>query len=235
MKLSSPLLLALPLLLAAALACARAEVPITPGGEVFTPPPAPPSPTSSLPTATSTATPNYSPTPDLNAPTLTPTPMGQRPFPNGFFDNDLGNWQLSDPALVTWQEGYARLSGGQGMTSTLQVPVGEVVLLRLSVRSEDLADGTCALDVPSLGDGRDFPRDNQWYDIEFDLTANNGLPFKFNPTAGAGCPAVHVDNVYWMVPPATTPPTAESTGEGTPVEGTPAVVETPTETPTVAP
>lgn len=232
MKIPSPLLLALSLLVAAAIACARDEVPITPAGQIFTPPPAPPSPTSFIPTATPTATPNYSPTPDLNAPTMTPTPLGQRQFPNGFFDNDLGGWQLSDAEQVTWQEGYARLSGGHSLTTTSQVPLGEVVFLHLSVRSEDVVEGDekCALEIPTRGQGQDFPRDNQWYDIEFDFTDLNGLPFTFSALAGANCPAVHLDNIYWIVPPPPTP-TAESTSEGTPAPTDSAPAETPTVTP----
>jgi hypothetical protein len=200
----------------AGLACATTDVPIDPNAtapgavNAATLPPA----ASDTPAATeteivaATATPRSTDTP-------TPEPVGfaQLPIPDGGFETGLGDWLVTDPDFVTWQDGYARLNaieapGGAALARDLEVPAASSVTLHFSFRSENVADGDCEIE-PRPGDVRVFPADHQWRDAEVDFTAEAGTVFQVGVSThiGGACDWVQLDEFYWLIPAGEAPPT----------------------------
>jgi len=131
---------------------------------------------------------------------------------DGAFDDDLGEWTITDPLYVTWQAGYARLNaseapGGAALARDLPVPATSLVTLSFRYRSENVADGDCAIE-PRPGDVRTFPADNQWREAQVDFTAEAGTVFQVGVSThtGGACDWVHVDDFAWLIPAAEGPP-----------------------------
>ena len=209
---SRRLVLAVLGLTGAILACARAEVPIQPGGlsvatQLVLPPTAtqPPlalaSPTSELaegtrdpatatvtPSATATAAPEFVAVPILN----------------GTFDTDLGGWNVT-PNWTVWQDGYARLNAAQAGPGALLVqitgvPQGRVVKLHFAARSEDARGGECVIE--SHQDTlHTIPADGQWQELEvdFSLSAGTQTAVSLQARNNNNCEWLHLDDVYWLV------------------------------------
>jgi hypothetical protein len=204
-------------LVLAGLACATSDVPIDPNAT------APVAATvRAAPTETPTviaAQPTRTAPPPTRTPPSSPTPGGfaALPIPNGDFAASLNGWGVSDTAYVGWQDGYARLNasqapGGAGLARDLDVPLASTVLLTFRYRSENVADGDCAIE-PRPGDVRRFPADHQWRVAEVSFTAEAGDVYQIGVSThlGGACTWVHVDDFNWLVPAAEAPPTPVAT------------------------
>jgi hypothetical protein len=208
----------------ASLACATTDVPIDPNAtapgaaNAATLPPAAsdtpaaaeaePSESASSPTPPNTHTP---------APSATSGGLVQVAIPGGTFDAGLGDWLVSDTAYVNWRDGYARLNaseapGGAALARDLEVPAASRVTLHFIFRSENVADGDCAIE-PRPGDVRFFSADNQWRDAEVDFTAEAGTVFQVGVSThiGGACDWIQFDEFYWLVPAGEAPPTPQAT------------------------
>jgi hypothetical protein len=137
------------------------------------------------------------------------------PIPNGAFEDGLSAWDITDPAYVTWQDGYARLNasdapGGAALARDLEVPAASSVTLSFRYRSENAAEGECAIE-PRPGDVRTFPADNQWREAKVDFTAEAGTVFQVGVSThtGGACDWVHVDDFAWLIPAEEAPPTPD--------------------------
>jgi hypothetical protein len=201
-------------LAAAALACARAEVPIVPGGlSIATPqvlPPTATEPPLELATATSelaegtrgastsTAT---EPPPTATAPVT----FASVPLQNGTFDTDLSGWNLT-PNWTLWQDGYARLNAAQAgpgavLVQITNVPQASEVRLAFSARSEDARGGECII-RSHLDTLLTLPADGEWHPLEVDFTLAAGTQTAVNLQArnNSHCEWVNIDDVHWLVP-----------------------------------
>jgi hypothetical protein len=246
------MLSALLALAAAALACARAEIPIDPNGQSIAtaivlpatptlPDEAVASPTSLLAEATPAGGVTTSTLVPTEPPTATPqASFDQLPLLNGTFDTDLSNWNVT-PNWALWQDGYARLNASQAgagavMVQFTTVPRGREVKLHFAARSETAQAGECI--VETIRDTEtSIPADGEWHEAEIDYTSEGGTQTAVSLQAlnNNQCDWLHFDDVYWLV-------AADSTGEaetgatpeGPTPEATVAEVPTATEVPPTA-
>ncbi len=217
------MLSALLALAAAALACARAEVPIDSSGHSIATAivlPATPtlpdavlaSPTNPLAEATlpvgATATASATPAPSATA----GASFDQLPILNGTFDTDLGSWNVT-PNWALWQDGYARLNAGQAgagavMVQFTTVPRGREVKLHFTARSEAAQGGECIIETARDNESV-IPADGQWHETEVDYTLDAGTQTAVSLQARNNnhCDWLHFDDVYWLV-------AADSIGSG---------------------
>ena len=245
------MLFALLALAAAALACARAEVPINSSGHsiataiVLPATPTVPdailaSPTSPLAEATQPggATATASAT---TPPTATPGPsFDQLPILNGTFDTDLGNWNVT-PNWALWQDGYARLNAGQAgagavMVQFTTVPRGREVKLHFTARSEAAQGGECIIETARDTESV-IPADGEWHETEVDYTLDAGTQTAVSLQArnNNNCDWLNFDDVYWLVAADSIGSGGEATAEGPTPEGAATLASTEAATATEAP
>jgi hypothetical protein len=217
-------------LAAAALACARAEVPIDSDGHsiataiVLPATPTVPdtvlaSPTSPLAEATQPG--GATATASATTPaTATPGAVfDQLPILNGTFDTDLGNWNVT-PNWALWQDGYARLNAGQAgagavMVQFTTVPRGREVKLHFTARSETALSGECIIET-HRDSANVIPADGEWHEVEVEYTSDGGTQTAVSLQARNNnhCDWLHFDNVYWLVAADSISGSSEATAEG---------------------